>query len=208
MWASKCRLFAGHDVETMTKGEDHHSDDRIERLGAIVRHGQSTGHYAEPEAADGARHHEAMLDDALAQRNRSEQHRQRQADLMNDRSAEDPAGRRQQAEQDRGREAVHEAEPRQAHRNPVEPATRNRQLQHGAEPYKPSVEKLQHYIARDLRPCPSARRTRIGAHRWTPPSPLAPPLAMPARGPAPSPICCSRSPLWFSPWSWSAESRA
>ena len=71
--------------------------------------------------SDRARKDEAMLANAASQRDRAEDHRQRQPDLMDDRLAQQPAGRSHQREQNRGRDAMHRAQARKAHRQPVEP---------------------------------------------------------------------------------------
>ena len=62
-----------------------------------------------------------MLANSAAERDRAEDHREREADLVDDRLAEHSAGRREQPEQHSGRDAMHGAQAGNAHRNPVEP---------------------------------------------------------------------------------------
>ena len=67
-----------------------------------------------------------MLEDAAAERDGAQDHRQGQADLMDDRRAEHAAGRRQQGQQHRGRQAMHQAQAGKANGDPVEPGVRER----------------------------------------------------------------------------------
>ena len=64
------------------------------RLVPAVRKAERAGHDAEAEPADRARHHEAMLEDAAAERGSAEPHGEGQADLMDDRRSEQSARRR------------------------------------------------------------------------------------------------------------------
>src|SRR4051812_7698498 len=145
----------------MAEREDHHSDDSVNRFRAVVREAESSSHHAEAEPADSARHHVAMLEDSADQRDRAEEHRQRQPHFVNDRLSEEAAGRSEQPKQDRGRQAMDQAQAGQAHGDPVEPRRRNRELKHCAGSYSPPSGKLQHYIERFcLLPLASAQAKR------------------------------------------------
>jgi hypothetical protein len=101
------------------KSEDGDSDDRIDRLDPAVRHGERSAHHAEAEAADRGGHHEAVLGDPAPERKHAEQDGERQADLVDDRGDQYPARRGEHGEDDRGRQAMDEAQPGQRHRHPV-----------------------------------------------------------------------------------------
>ena len=62
-----------------------------------------------------------MFAHAAPERDRSDDHRQSQANLVDDRLAEQTSRGGQQAEQHGGGNAVHGAQAREAHRQPVEP---------------------------------------------------------------------------------------
>ena len=80
----------------MAERKNAHANHRVERFAAIMRKCQCAGHDAKPETANRAWHHESMLKDALAQRNRAKNHRETKADLVNPVRAEQSAGRRDQ----------------------------------------------------------------------------------------------------------------
>ena len=81
----------------MTKRDDEDADDGVNGFRPVVRHAQRAGHHAKAEPADCTRHHEPVLRDASPERNRGKHDGERKADFVNDRSAENAAGRRHQS---------------------------------------------------------------------------------------------------------------
>jgi len=56
-------LFVRDPIELMTERQDSNADHRVERLRSVVRKAERARHDSEAEAADCARHHEAVLQD-------------------------------------------------------------------------------------------------------------------------------------------------
>ena len=72
----------------MSQSEDSDTDHSVERFRPVMRQAKCAAHHAKTYAADRARHHEAMLHDAAAKRERADDHRQAEAKLMNPGGAE------------------------------------------------------------------------------------------------------------------------
>ena len=161
-----------------------------------------------PRPPIGARHHEAMLEDAAAERERAEDHRQRQADLVDDRRAEEPAGRRRAAPAaPRSRGNGQGTGPKGPWPSGRAGRGRSRTAAACAAGYKRRPAKLQHYIDRYSSPLPPSRAARrIGARHGLVAS--RPPIRARRSGPPArhrQPGCWS-SPPWSSRWSSSAAS--
>jgi succinate dehydrogenase/fumarate reductase flavoprotein subunit len=107
-------------VEVVPQREDGDADDRVDDLAAVVRQGQRAGHHAEAEAADRHGHHEAVLENAAAERDHAQRDGDDQADLVHDRMQQDAARRSEHREEDRAGEAVDEAQAGQGDAQPVE----------------------------------------------------------------------------------------
>ena len=112
----------------MTKRQDPDANHRIQRLATVMRERKGSGHYAKAKAADRAWHHETMFEDAAAERDRAKAHCHRQSDFVNPMRSENAPCRRDQAQDDRRRETVNQAEARKADRHPVEPVSRDGKL--------------------------------------------------------------------------------
>ena len=96
-------------VEPVAERKDADADHRVDRFVPALGQAQRAGHDAKAQAADRARQHEAMLEHAAAKREGADDHRQGQPDFVDDRLPEKSAGRREQAEENRRRNAMHEA---------------------------------------------------------------------------------------------------
>ena len=106
-------------IEIVAGCEEQNPDHRIDRAAAAMLDHQRAGHHAEPEPADRRRHHEAVLDDAPAERQHAEADGEHQADLVNDRIEQEAAGGGQHGEEDCAREAVNETQAGKRDRHPV-----------------------------------------------------------------------------------------
>jgi hypothetical protein len=73
-----------------------------------------------------------MFPNTAPERNCANDHRQSQPDFMDDRLAQKPTCRRQEPQQHCRCDAMHGAETRQAHGDPVEPMGMKRTLRHVA----------------------------------------------------------------------------
>ena len=89
-------------------------------IAAFVQ-GHCKRHDPEASKTHGARQQEPMLANSAAERDRAEDHRQREADLVDDWLAEHSAGRGDEPEQHGGGDAMHGAQARKGHRDPVKP---------------------------------------------------------------------------------------
>src|SRR5919205_3901574 len=76
-------------VEVVAESQDRDAEDRVEGAHTAFRKLDRSGHHAEPEAADGGGHHEAVLDDAAAERDDPEGDREQKADFVDRRVEED-----------------------------------------------------------------------------------------------------------------------
>ena len=114
----------------MAKCKKSDPDDGIERLAAIMRELKSSPHYAKPKSADGAWHHEPMLQHAATESDGAKHHCQGQSDLMDDRRSKDAASARKQAERNSRPKAMHEAEPGDRDADPVEESGLDKLLRH------------------------------------------------------------------------------
>ena len=119
-------------IETVTERQNGHADNGVQRFGAVVRHGQCAGHDTETEPAHRAGHGVAMLEDAPAKRDRSHDHRQAEANLMNPGRTQHSARAGDQCQQHGGRQAMDEAKPGQADGHPVQPVGGNRKRRHAS----------------------------------------------------------------------------
>ena len=68
---------------------------------------------------------ETMLLRASTQSDHTDHHRKSQANLMNDGAPEDSSSGRQHADENRSPNTMHQTQPGQSHRNPVEPVRRS-----------------------------------------------------------------------------------
>jgi hypothetical protein len=114
------RIFRGHQIEAVAERDDHHSEHRRKRLAAVMRQSQSARHHSEAEPADRARHHEAVLENPAAERDRRQRHRERQTNFVDHRRAEEASSRGHERQQHRRGDAMHQAQARKAHREPVQ----------------------------------------------------------------------------------------
>src|SRR6185369_17 len=172
-----------------------------------MRHGERARHDSEAKAADRAGHHEAVIEDPLSKSNRSKDHRQGQADLMDPRRTQDRARSRNQPQQNRGSEAMHEAKSGNAHGNPVQSAHRDRKLKHDPTGYRPTPGKIQHYIY-EIRPLPHGLPHANRRSSWIRLSSPKQPQSAASASRARFPNCSCSSPPWFSRWSSWEESPA
>src|SRR5438309_7339441 len=133
---------------------------------AALMQGERSSHYAEAHRADRRWQHEAMLDIPPSERERADDHGERQPELMDDGFAKEAARRREEPEKHCGRDAVHHTQTRNAHRNPVEPGGRQGVLVH-RRAYRSGIIQLQYNMRCSPGSCPSARRTQIGFRLMT-----------------------------------------
>ena len=100
-----------------------------------------------PSEPTAAREDEAMLANAAPERDRAEDHGQGQPDLMDDRRAEQAAGRGEQPQQNRRGHAMHRAQAGQADRDAVQSGDANRMRCHGRPHIGEQMLRIQ-YIHR------------------------------------------------------------
>lgn len=106
----------------MPEREDANASDRCDRFLAAFRQRDRERHQAEAGRSNQERKNEAMLDPPAAERKRSEDGSNREPDFMDDWLSQDAADGRQETHHDSSRQAMDEAKPRQAHRQPVQPS--------------------------------------------------------------------------------------
>lgn len=104
----------------MTEREDSDAGHGDQRLGAVVGQLKRAGHDPEPKRADGHRQHETMLHHSTAERDRAKHHRQHKADLVDDMRAQKAADAGQKRKEDRGGQAMDQAQPGKADSKAVE----------------------------------------------------------------------------------------
>ena len=109
----------------MSERKDRNAEDGVNRLVPALGQTERPGHHAKSQRSNGDRQHETVLESAPAKRNSAENHCQHQPDFVNDRLAKEAAGRCQDPDEDRRPNAMHQTQPGQSHRNPVEPVRRS-----------------------------------------------------------------------------------
>ena len=103
--------MAGRQKRHAKHGRDH--------FRTTVRQRQRRCHCTDAEPTDRGGQKAAMLADTVATRDDAEEQSEGQTDFVNQRTAQQTANGRQRAEQQGCHEAVHQAQPRQRHRDAV-----------------------------------------------------------------------------------------
>jgi hypothetical protein len=115
-------LVGSERIQPVAESDDAKPDHREERLAAIVRKLQCTGHDSKTKSAERTRQKEAMSDYPAAESDRRKTHRQDQPDFVNHGRSEHAAGACNESENESRRKAMDKAERRNAHRDSVEPS--------------------------------------------------------------------------------------
>jgi len=142
----------------VTESDDADANHRGQRLAAVVGKLERTGHHAKPERSDRRRKHETVSDNAAAEADCREDHRQDEPEFVDDRCPEESARARDQRENDGGGEAVDKANRRKAHGHPVQPPRLCKQRYHCSARYRPASGTIQYYMTKSLSPPAVAHR--------------------------------------------------
>lgn len=103
----------------MAKRENKDARDGINRFVASLRKRQSPGHDAKSHGPDRSRQNETVLVRASTKCDSTDQHRKRQADLVNNRPSKESTRRREQAQKHGGRDTMNHAKAGKPHGYPV-----------------------------------------------------------------------------------------
>ena len=104
-------MLGGHDIEAMPECKDHDAGNGVKRLMAALVQAERPGHDTKAKGAHGARQQEIMFANSAPKREGPNDHGQRQTHFVNDWLAEEAAGRREQSQNDRRRDAMNGAQP-------------------------------------------------------------------------------------------------
>lgn len=133
-------------VQAVPKGQHRHSSDGEDRFVSAFWKRERIGHGAQAGEADRCGEYEPVLPEAASKRNGPEQHRYDKAHFMNDRLSKQASCRGKKPDQHCSCSTVDEAQPRNAHGNPIETAGRKMRLRHDEVTYRPAPCEIQYII--------------------------------------------------------------
>ena len=99
-------------IEIMTQSQNGNANQRIKAFLPTMVHGHRTCHYTQAKRPDRGRHHETVNHRAMAERNRAQQDRQRQADFVEKRTFENAPRAGQYAKHHGSNKAMRNAQTR------------------------------------------------------------------------------------------------